>query len=124
MCWIFDWPEPWALILIGAVGIVLVGMTSISGGTVIMALLLSFFSVPLNLTVGGDIVHGALLDVLSAADYVFARQSDFQLVGLLLVDSLPGAWLGASTINRMDLHVMRGILAVLVIGAGIDLLIR
>jgi len=118
------WPEPWALILIGAIGGFLVGMTSIGGGTVIMALLLVFFSIPLNLMVGVDVVHGAVLAVLSATDYVFAGQTDFHMVGLLLIGSLPGAWLGAKTIKRMDLRVVRGILAVLVIGAGIDLLIR
>ena len=118
------WPEPWGMILIGAIGGFLVGMTSIGGGTVIMALLLIFFSIPLNLMVGVDVVHGALLAVLSAANYVMAGQIDFKMVGLLLVGSLPGAWLGASAIKHMDLRLVRGILAVLVIGAGIDLLFR
>jgi uncharacterized membrane protein YfcA len=118
------WPEPWALIAIGALGGLLVGMTSIGGGTVILALLLIFFSIPLNLMVGVDVVHGALLAILTATNYVFAGQADFTLVGLLLVGSLPGAWLGARAINRIDLRIVRGILAFLIIGAGIDLLIR
>ena len=118
------WPEPWALIGIGAFGGLLVGMTSIGGGTVIMAMLLIFFSIPLNLMVGLDVVHGALLAVLSATNYAFAGQTDFALVGLLLIGSLPGAWLGARTINRLDLNIVRGILALLVIVAGVDLLIK
>lgn len=118
------WPEPWAMIGIGALGGLLVGMTSIGGGTVIMALLLIFFSIPLNLMVGVDVVHGALLALISATSYVFAGQTDFALVVLLLIGSLPGAWLGAHAINRIDLRIVRGILAVLIIGAGIDLLIR
>ena len=118
------WPEPWAMIAIGTLGGLLVGMTSIGGGTVIMALLLIFFSIPLNLMVGVDVVHGALLALLTATNYAFAGQADFTLVGLLLVGSLPGAWLGARAINRIDLRIVRGILAFLIIGAGIDLLIR
>jgi uncharacterized membrane protein YfcA len=118
------WPEPWSLILIGIVGGLLVGMTSIGGGTVIMALLLIFFSIPLNLMVGIDVVHGALLTVITSMNYVFAGQTDWSLVGLLLIGSLPGAWLGAIAINRIDLRIVRGILALVVIGAGIDLLIR
>jgi len=118
------WPEPWAMIGIGALGGLLVGMTSIGGGTVIMALLLIFFSIPLNLMIGVDVVHGALLAMISATSYVFAGQTDFTLVGLLLIGSLPGAWLGARAINRIDLRIVRGILAFLIIGAGIDLLIR
>lgn len=117
------WPEPWSLILIGIFGGVLVGMTSIGGGTVIMALLLIFFSIPLNLLVGIDVVHGALLAIMTALNYAFAGQTDWGLVGLLLIGSLPGAWLGAKMVNRLDRRVVRGILAILVFGAGVDLLI-
>ena len=118
------WPAPWSLILIGIIGGLLVGMTSIGGGTVIMALLLIFFSIPLNLMVGIDVVHGALLTILTSINYIFAGQTDWSLVGLLLIGSLPGAWLGALAIKRIDVRIVRGILAVVVIGAGIDLLIK
>jgi len=117
------WPGPWALIVIGAVGGALVGMTSIGGGTVIMALLLIFFSIPLNMMVGIDVVHGALLAAITALNYAFAGQTDWRLVGLFLIGSLPGAWLGAKMINRLDRRLVRGILAVLILGVGIDLLI-
>jgi uncharacterized membrane protein YfcA len=117
------WPAPWALVLIGAIGGAMVGMTSIGGGTVIMALLLIFFSIPLNLLVGIDVVHGALLAVMTALNYAFAGQTDWRLVGLLLIGSLPGAWLGAKMVNRLDLRLVRGILAVLVLGAGTELLV-
>ena len=118
------WPAPWSLILIGGVGGLLVGMTSIGGGTVIMALLLIFFSIPLNLMVGIDVVHGALLTIITSMNYILAGQTDWSLVGLLLIGSLPGAWLGAHAIKRIDLRIVRGILALVVIGAGIDLLLR
>jgi uncharacterized membrane protein YfcA len=118
------WPPPWSLILIGIIGGLLVGMTSIGGGTVIMALLLIFFSIPLNLMVGIDVVHGALLTVVTSTNYIFAGQTDWSLVGMLLIGSLPGAWLGALAINRIDVRIVRGILALVVIAAGIDLLIK
>ena len=119
-----SWPAPWSLILIGVIGGLLVGMTSIGGGTVIMALLLIFFSIPLNLMVGIDVVHGALLTVITSMNYVLAGQIDWHLVGLLLTGSLPGAWLGVVAIKRIDLRIVRGILALVVIGAGIDLLLK
>jgi uncharacterized membrane protein YfcA len=118
------WPAPWSLILIGGIGGLLVGMTSIGGGTVIMALLLIFFSIPLNLMVGIDVVHGALLTVITSMNYVLAGQTDWSLVVLLLIGSLPGAWLGVHAIKRIDVRIVRGILALVVIGAGIDLLLR
>ncbi len=117
------YPAPWALILIGAVGGGLVGMTSIGGGTVIMALLLLFFSMPLNYMVGLDVMHGALLAVISAFSYIFAGQVDFSTVGALLLGSLPGVWLGAKVIHRINLLLVRGILGLLVFGAGLQLLL-
>lgn len=117
------YPPPWSLIIIGAIGGVLVGMTSIGGGTVIMALLLLFFSIPLNYMVGLDVMHGALLATISAFSYIFAGQTDWMSVGLLLVGSLPGVWLGARAVHRLNLLVVRGILGLLVLGAGLQLLL-
>ena len=117
------WPPAWALFVIGAIGGVLVGMTSIGGGTVIMALLLIFYSIPLNLMVGIDVVHGALLAAIAALNYAFAVQIDWRFVGLLLIGSIPGAWFGAKMVKRLNRRLVRGMLAVLVFGAGIELLI-
>ena len=117
------YPPPWALVVIGAIGGILVGMTSIGGGTVIMALLLLFFSMPLNYMVGLDVMHGALLAIISAFSYIFAGQTDWSSVGLLLIGSLPGVWLGAKTVHRINLLLVRGILGILVLGAGIQLLL-
>jgi len=117
------YPTSWALIGIGAIGGLLVGMTSIGGGTVIMALLLLFFSMPLNYMVGLDVMHGALLAIISAFSYIFAGQTDWSSVGLLLVGSLPGVWMGARTVHRINLLLVRGVLGLLVLGAGIQLLL-
>ncbi len=116
------YPAPWALVVIGAIGGLLVGMTSIGGGTVIMALLLLFFSMPLNYMVGLDVMHGALLSIISALSYIFAGQTDWRAVGLLLIGSLPGVWLGARTVHRINLLLVRGILGLLVLAAGLQLL--
>jgi hypothetical protein len=118
------WPSPPLLILVGAFGGLLVGLTSIGGGTVIMALMLLFFSIPLNVMVGLDVLHGAVLALFTALTYAVAGQTDWQIVGLLLIGSLPGVWLGAKAINHIDRRVVRGILSVLVMGAGIHLIIR
>lgn len=117
------YPSSWALIGIGVIGGVLVGMTSIGGGTVIMALFLLFFSIPLNYLVGMDVMHGALLATISAFSYIFAGQTGWASVGLLLIGSLPGVWLGARIVHRINLLLVRGILGLLVLGAGIQLLL-
>lgn len=118
------YPSAFALIWIGVLGGALVGMTSIGGGTVIMALLLLFFSMPLNYMVGLDVMHGALLAVISAFSYIFAGQTDWMAVGALLLGSLPGVWLGVKTVNHINLLLVRGILALLMLMASIELLTR
>jgi uncharacterized membrane protein YfcA len=120
----FIWPRPWAMVFIGAIGGFLVGMTSIGGGTVIMAMLMIFFTIPLNYLVGLDVLHGALLSITVAFSYAFAGQTDWALVGLLLIGSLPGAWLGVHSIKRLDRRVIRIVLALLIFGAGINLLFQ
>ncbi|RLD04102.1 MAG: hypothetical protein DRI32_06300 [Chloroflexi bacterium] len=117
------YPSALALIGIGAIGGLLVGMTSIGGGTVIMALLLLLFSMPLNYMVGLDVMHGGLLAIISAFSYIFAGQTDWSSVGLLLIGSLPGVWFGARTVYRLNMLVVRGILGLLVLGAGLQLLL-
>jgi uncharacterized membrane protein YfcA len=118
------WPAPWALALIGAAGGLLVGMTSIGGGTVIMALMLIFFAIPLNLLVGLDVMHGAVLAIGTSVNYIAAGQTNWGLVALLLIGSIPGSWLGVRMVNRIDRRLVRGILALFILWAGISLLTK
>ena len=117
------WPKPISLILVGAIGGSLVGITSIGGGTVIMALFLIFFSVPLHYLVGMDVMHGAMLALVPALTYSFSGQVDWRLAGMMLVGSLPGVWLGVRLVNKINRKLIHGILAGLIIAAGIILLV-
>lgn len=117
------WPRPLAMVLIGAVGGFLVGMTSIGGGTVIIAMLMIFFTIPVNYLVGLDVLHGALLANVAALNYALAGRTEWSLVGLLLIGSIPGVWCGVHAISRIDRRIIRGVLAVLIFGAGINLLL-
>lgn len=116
-------PTPLRLIAVGATGGLLVGITSIGGGTIIMALLLIFFALPINQMVGLDVVHGALLATVAAAFYAVAGQTAWPIVFTLLLGSLPGVWLGARALNRIDERVSRSLVAVLVLAAGVHLLL-
>ena len=116
------WPSPLALIVIGAIGGFLVGVTSIGGGTVIMALLIVFFSIPLKNMVGLDVTHAAILTVVPAATYAFNQQTDWSLVFWLLVGSVPGVWLGARAVKRLNPVHVRTVLGILILAAGLQLL--
>ncbi len=116
-------PTLWSLMGIGIIGGVLVGLTSVGGGTVIMGLLIVLFTIPLHEMVGLDVAHGALLASVAAITYGLAGQTDWQLVGLMLIGSIPGVWLGARSVSRIEPRLVRTILSALILGAGIHLFI-
>ncbi|MCA9922432.1 MAG: sulfite exporter TauE/SafE family protein [Anaerolineales bacterium] len=118
-----SWPNPIALIAVGSAGGLLVGMSSIGGGTVIMAMMIVFFTIPVNYLVGLDVVHGAVLATVAALTYALAGRTNWPLVSWLLIGSIPGVWLGVLSIKHIDKRIVRGVLSLLVIGAGINLLI-
>jgi len=115
------WPPAWALTLLGALGGGLVGMTSVGSGTVIMASLMMFFSIPPAQMVGLDVMHGALLTTVPAGVYTFAGQVDWSLIVWLLAGSIPGAWLGARLVTVVPQRLVRGALSLLLILAGLQL---
>jgi uncharacterized membrane protein YfcA len=115
-------PSPVGLAGIGVIGGFLVGMTSIGGGTVIMALLMLFYAIPLNYLVGLDVVHGALLAGVSAFSYNLAGKVDWSIVIWLLLGSLPGVWMGARAVARVNRSLVRFSLAAFIFLAGLRLL--
>ena len=117
------WPKPWSLIVIGAIGGGLVGLTSIGGGTVIMALLIVFFSIPPDYLVGLDVSHGALLALFTASAYAFSGHVDWLMVVWLLLGSLPGVWLGAKAVKKIPQRLVQVLLGLILLLAGINLLV-
>ena len=115
------WPPAWALTVIGAIGGGLVGLTSVGSGTVIMASLLIFYSLPANQLVGLDVMHGALLTTVPAGVYAFGGLVDWPLVFWMLLGSIPGAWLGTRLVQRVPQRLVRGALSVFLIVAGVRL---
>jgi uncharacterized membrane protein YfcA len=116
-----NWPPAWALTLIGLSGGTLVGLTSVGSGTIIMASLLIFYSLPSTELVGLDIMHGAVLTTIPAGVYTFAGQVNWHLVVWLLLGSLPGAWLGVRLVSRVPQQMVRGALSFLLLFAGVRL---
>jgi len=116
--------EPRALptILIGALGGVLVGFTSVGSGSIILVMLLLMVRRPPNVLVGTDIVHAVLLTGLTGTmHFVTFSSVDFQVVGLLLLGSLPGAYFGARLSRRVSPLKLRLVLLVLLVSAGLVL---
>ena len=115
------WPPAWALVLIGAFGGCLVGLTSVGSGSIILAALMIFFAIPSAKLVGMDVMHGALLTTLPALVYIHGGQVRWPVVVWLLLGSIPGAWLGTRLIKVVPQNLVRGALSVLLVAAGVRL---
>ncbi len=112
-----------AVVLGILVGFVL-GVTSAGSGALIaVGLILVFRLVPTRV-VGTDVFHAAILLWAAAAAHIASGNVDFGLAANILIGSVPGVWLGSHWSVRVPETVLRGTLAVVLIGAGMALLAK
>src|SRR5271169_1950540 len=75
---------------IGLLAGFLVGMTSVGSGSIIMMLLLLFYSFPPKMMVGSDIMHAVILTGVTSLMHYRIHNIDPYLVGPLVIGSIPG----------------------------------
>src|SRR5258708_4217999 len=109
--------------LIGLVAGFFVGMTSVGSGSMIMMLLLLFYSFPPNVMVGTDIVHAVILTGVTSLLHFRLGNVDPSLVGYLLVGSIPGGLIGSYLSTRVPVLWLRRILCIILLATGIRMLI-
>src|SRR5580693_905231 len=95
---------------IGLVAGFLVGMTSVGSGSIIMMLLLLFYSFPPKVNVGTDVVHAVVLTGVTGFLHFKLGNVDPGLVGSLLIGSIPGGLLGSYLSTRVPVLWLRRIL--------------
>ncbi|MBV9482707.1 MAG: sulfite exporter TauE/SafE family protein [Acidobacteria bacterium] len=108
--------------LIGLLAGFLVGMTSVGSGSIIMMLLLLFYSYPPKVMVGTDIVHAVLLTGITSVLHFRLGNVDLPLVGYLLIGSIPGGLLGAQLTTRVPMLWLRRILCAILLATGARML--
>jgi uncharacterized protein len=104
------------IVLIGALGGLLVGLTSIGSGSLIIALLVMVIALNPQVLVGTDIAHAFLLVTAGAiAHQIFLQDVQIGIAGRLLIGSIPGVIIGsrlAVWVPRRPLQIgMAGLLA-------------
>ena len=104
--------------IIGLASGFLVGMTSVGSGSIIMVLLLLFYSYPPGVMVGTDIVHAVLLTGVTSMLHYRIGNVDPSLVACLLIGSVPGAILGSQLTTRMPVLWLRRLLCAILIATG------
>jgi len=110
------------MVCIGLVAGFLVGMTSVGSGSIIMMLLLLFYSFPPKINVGTDIVHAVVLTGVTGLLHFRLGNVDPTLVLTLLVGSIPGGLLGSHLATRVPMLWLRRILCALLLITGARML--
>jgi uncharacterized protein len=108
--------------VIGLVAGFLVGMTSVGSGSIIMMLLLLFYSYPPKVMVGTDIVHAVVLTGVTSLLHFRLRNVDLSLVGYLLIGSIPGGLIGSYLSTRVPVLWLRRILCTILLTTGARML--
>lgn len=110
------------MLLIGLVAGFLVGITSVGSGSIVMMLMLLFFSFQPKVMVGTDIVHALLLTGVTSLLHMFAKNVDFHLVGALVIGSIPGGLFGSYLSTRVPVPWLRRILCAVLLATGARML--
>ena len=84
----------------GAIGL-LVGVSSVGGGTLFIVALTLLFHMKMAKVVGTDVVHAAVLSAAAGVAHIGAGNIDFGLAGNVLIGSIPGVLFG----SRMAIHL-------------------
>ena len=109
-----------ATVLVGIALGVLVSISSVGAGAVgVTALLLLYPRLPMARIVGSDIAHAVPLTLIAGIGHWAMGAIDWNLMGVLLMGSLPGIVLGSYFATRVPETALRLLLAVtLVVVAG------
>ena len=107
-------------VLVGAGLGVLVSISSVGAGAVgVTALLLLYPQLPMARIVGSDIAHAVPLTLIAGIGHWAMGAIDWQLMGVLLIGSLPGIAIGSYFAVRVPETALRLLLAgILIVVAG------
>jgi uncharacterized membrane protein YfcA len=108
--------------LIGLVAGFLVGITSVGSGSIVMMMLLLFYSFQPKVMVGTDIVHALILTGVTSLLHYRMHNVDTHLVGALLLGSVPGGLLGSYLSTRVPVPWLRRILCAVLLATGARML--
>lgn len=124
-----DNQAPWSLkplptLLVGLLGGVMVGMTSVGSGSLVVVLLMLIYPrLSTNVQVGTNLVQAVPLVASAALGQAIFGHVDLAVAGSLVVGSVPGAFLGARVSSRAPEAIVRPVLVALLTASGLALLI-
>lgn len=121
--WIVPERRPLYTALCGVLLGVLVTLSSIGAGAVGATLILLLYPrMEARRLVGTDIAHAVPLTLVAGLGHATMGHVDWGLLAALLVGSLPGIWLGAQLTKKMPDGLVRALLCVSLVTAGLKVI--
>ena len=115
--------RPLPTLLVGALGGLLVGITSVGSGSIIMiALLMLYPGLSAVRLVGTDLVQAVPLVLAAAISNIALHGLDFALLIPLVIGSVPGTVLGSMIAPRVPQSILRRGIVVVLTMSGVALL--
>ena len=110
-------------VLCGLILGVLVSLSSIGAGAIGATLIMLMYPrLPSHRIVGTDIAHAVPLTLVAGIGHATLGHVDWVLLGSLLIGSIPGIWIGAQLTRKMPEKVVRALLCVALVTAGIKVI--
>jgi uncharacterized protein len=115
--------RPWQTIVVGALGGLVVGLTSVgSGSLIIIALMALYPTLTANELVGTDLVQAVPLVASAALGHILFGDFQIDLTTSLLLGCIPGVWLGAHLSAKAPGGLIRRALAFVLLASALKLL--
>jgi uncharacterized protein len=115
--------RPAPTILVGVVGGLVVGVTSVgSGSLIIVALMLLYPGLVMARLVGTDLMQAIPLVGSAALGHLFFGNVEFHLTVALLLGALPAVYLGARLSSRAPAGLIRSALMIVLMASALKLL--
>jgi uncharacterized membrane protein YfcA len=115
--------RPLPVVLVGIVGGIVVGMTSVgSGSLIIIALMALYPRLKASELVGTDLVQAVPLVASAAVGHIIFGDFQLGLTSSLLAGSIPGVWLGAHLSARAPGGLVRRALGFVLLASALKLL--
>jgi uncharacterized membrane protein YfcA len=114
--------RPLPTVLLGALGGLVVGLTSVGSGSLIIVILLALYpALRPNDLVGTDLVQAVPLVAAAALGHLFFGDLHLDLAATILIGSVPGVLLGARLSSRAPGGLVRAALVVVLLASAVKL---
>jgi uncharacterized membrane protein YfcA len=113
-------PRPLVTVLIGGVGGVIVGLTSVGAGSLMVVLLLFVYpSISAKQLVGTDLAQAVPLTLAAAVGALLFGRVEFGLTASLIIGSVPAVLVGSLLSSRVPDRYLRPVIAAVIFVSGL-----